>query len=158
MLQLNLIRHAKTEPQSKSGRDFDRELLPKGQKQSALLASFLNESAANLGDIICSTAVRTTQTSRILFPERTQGIVFLKALYLAEAEQIKQLIAAQTNSTLTIIGHNEGLSDLASLLSGEQIHLQTAGFIQLQFELEDWNQLIQGTGIITIRFRPEVAV
>ena len=158
MLQLNLIRHAKTEPQSKSGRDFDRELLPKGQKQSALLAAFLNESAANLGEIICSTAVRTTQTSRILFPERTQGIVFLKALYLAEAEQIKQLIAAQTTSTLTIIGHNEGLSDLASLLSGEQIHLQTAGFIQLQFELENWNQLIQGTGIITIRFRPEVAV
>lgn len=155
MLQLNLIRHAKTDPYAESGNDFDRKLLPKGQKQSALLAAFLNESAANLGDVICSTAVRTTQTSRILFPERTQGIVFLKALYLAEAEQIKQLIATQTTPTLTIIGHNEGLSDLASLLSGEQIHLQTAGFIQLQFELEDWNQLIQGTGIITARFRPE---
>ena len=64
MLQLNLIRHAKTETQSNSGRDFDRELMPKGREQAEILAAFLQENGIQLGNVFCSTAARTKETFR----------------------------------------------------------------------------------------------
>ena len=158
MLQLNLIRHAKTEPQSKSGRDFDRELLPKGRKQAELLAAFLQDSSVQLGNVYCSTATRTKGTVALISRTIACHVDFFEELYLASHSELKQFIENQKGDTITIIGHNEGISELASMLSGELCILQTAGFIQLQFEVENWNQLIQGTGIITARFRPEVAV
>jgi phosphohistidine phosphatase len=156
MLQLNLIRHAKTEPQSKSGRDFDRELLPKGRKQAELLAAFLQENGIQLGNVFCSTAARTKETAAFITETTACHIDFFDELYLASCSELKQFIAQQNGKTITIIGHNEGISELASMLCGELCILQTAGFIQLQFELEDWALISQETGIVTTRFRPEV--
>jgi phosphohistidine phosphatase len=156
MLQLNLIRHAKTEPQSKSGRDFDRELLPKGRKQAELLAAFLQENGIQLGNVFCSTAARTKETAAFITDTTTCHVDYFDELYLASFSELKQFIAQQNGQTITIIGHNEGISELASMLSGELCVLQTAGFIQLQIELEDWGLLSQETAIITTRFRPEV--
>lgn len=156
MLQLNLIRHAKTETQSNSGRDFDRELLPKGRKQAEILAAFLQENGIQLGNIFCSTAARTKETAAFITDTTACHIDFFDELYLASCSEIKQFIAQQNDQTITIIGHNEGISELASILSGELCVLQTAGFIQLQIELEDWALLSQETALITTRFRPEV--
>ncbi len=156
MLQLNLIRHAKTEPQSKSGRDFDRELLPKGRKQAELLAAFLQENGIQLGNVFCSTAARTKETATFITETTACHIDFFDELYLASCSELKQFIAQQNGKTITIIGHNEGISELASMLCGELYVLQTAGFVQLQFELEDWALISQDTALITTRFRPEV--
>lgn len=156
MLQLNLIRHAKTDPQSKSGLDFDRELLPKGKKQAELLADFLQNNDIQLGNVFCSTAARTKETAACITKTTNCLVVFFDELYLSSATELKQFIENQENKTITIIGHNEGISELACILSGELLLLQTAGFVQVQFELDDWKQLSQGTGIVTTRFRPEV--
>jgi phosphohistidine phosphatase len=156
MLQLNLIRHAKTEPQSKSGRDFDRELLPKGRKQAELLAVFLQDNGIQLGNVFCSTASRTKETAAFITKTTACHIDYFNELYLASHSELKQFIAQQNGQTITIIGHNEGISELASMLCGELYVLQTAGFIQLQIELEDWAQISQETALITTRFRPEV--
>ena len=156
MLQLNFIRHAKTEPQSKSGRDFDRELLPKGRKQAELLAAFLQENGIQLGNVFCSTAARTKETFALISRTIACHVDFFEELYLASHSELKQFIENQKGDTITIIGHNEGISELASMLCGELYVLQTAGFIQLQFELEDWAHISYDTAIVTTRFRPEV--
>jgi phosphohistidine phosphatase len=156
MLQLNLIRHAKTETQSNSGRDFDRELMPKGREQAEILAAFLQENGIQLGNVFCSTAARTKETAAFITDTTVCHIDFFDELYLASCSELKQFIAQQNDQTITIIGHNEGISELASILSGELCVLQTAGFIQLQIELEDWALLSQETALITTRFRPEV--
>ena len=156
MLQLNLIRHAKTEPQSKSGRDFDRELLPKGRKQAELLAAFLQENDIKLGNVFCSTAARTKETAAFITKTIACHVEFFEELYLASHSELKQFIENQKGDTITIIGHNEGISELATLLNGELLLLQTAGIIQLQFELDEWAAIGQDTGIIAARFRPEV--
>lgn len=156
MLQLNLIRHAKTESRSKSGHDFDRELLPTGRKQAKLLAEYLQDNCIELGNVFCSTAIRTTETARFISKTTACHLDFTDDLYLASHSELKQFLAKQKGLTITIIGHNEGISELASILSGELFILQTSGFIQMHFELEEWEQISQGTAMVTTRFRPEV--
>jgi phosphohistidine phosphatase len=159
MLKLNLIRHAKTNQESPTGRDFDRELLPKGIMQANMLAVYLDSNAIDLGTVLCSGAKRTRQTWHILeqhvFPGAKAS--FSEDLYLANYPTMMSCIQEQTTKTITVIGHNEGISELASYLSGQTGHLKTCGFIQLTAELDNWDQLIRDSMSIADQFRPEVA-
>lgn len=158
MLTLNLIRHAKTDQISVTGRDFDRELLPKGIIQANMLGVYLQQRQIVPGQIICSSAQRTRQTCKILeqhlFPEK--AITFHQTLYLANYPNILDLIQEQTFPTITVIGHNEGISELASYLSGGLHHLKTCGFIQLQSTAQNWQELIRDSMSVSDQYRPEV--
>ena len=159
MLTLNLIRHAKTEQIVNTGSDFDRELLPKGIAQANLLGAYCNQHHINLGKILCSSAKRTTQTATTLcqhVPEN-YSITFTEALYLASHSDILSLIQQQkTVSHLTVIGHNEGISELAGYFSDEYIHLRTAEMISFEFSASNWEEVFRNTGIITLLYRPTV--
>lgn len=159
MLKLNLIRHAKTNQESPTGRDFDRELLPKGIIQANMLAVYLASNAIDLGTVLCSGAKRTRQTWHILeqhlFPETKAS--YKDDLYLANYPTMMLFIQEQTSKTITLIGHNEGISELASYLSGKDIHLKTGGFIQLSGNFENWEELIRDSMELVDQYRPEVA-
>lgn len=160
MLTLNLIRHAKTELSSGSGKDFDRQLTDKGIAQANMLGSYLNNHHVGLGNILFSSAVRTTQTCSILsqhVSEKSQTIPN-RDLYLCGfmdmLVSIQELAAA--DSLVTVIGHNEGISELASYLSGEFIQLRTCELISLSLPVDSWEHAIRGIGMITLQYRPEV--
>lgn len=160
MLTLHLIRHAKTDQKSPTGKDFDRELLPKGIAQANLLGNYLNSHHINLGKILCSTASRTKQTRSILQEHQViqSETHFIEDLYLASSMEIMTIVE-QHNSTeevITVIGHNEGVSELASYLTDEYILLRTCELITIQFSIDDWNELTRGIGMITLQYRPEV--
>lgn len=159
MLKLNLIRHAKTNQVSPTGRDFDRELLAKGIVQANMLAVYLDSKHVDLGTVLCSGAKRTRQTWSILeqhaFPEAKAS--FSDDLYLAYYPTIMACIQEQTSKTITMIGHNEGISELASYLSGKDIHLKTCGFVQLVSNFENWEELIRDSMELADQYRPEVA-
>ncbi len=160
MLTLQIIRHAKTSQNSETGRDFDRALMPKGISQANLLGHYLKQEQLNLGTILLSGARRTKQTFSIL---EQQGVSFETkivddTLYLASSFELLAHLHEQTSSTITLIGHNDGLSELASYLLDDYEHLKTCAFIQLHVELNHWAELIQGTAVLAKRFRPEVYV
>ena len=159
MLKLNLIRHAKTNQESPTGRDFDRELLAKGIVQANMLAVYLDSKHIDLGTVLCSGAKRTRQTWQILeqqlFPENKA--TYIDDLYLAIYPIMMSCIQEQTTKTITVIGHNEGISELASYLSGKDIHLKTCGFIQLVSHFENWDELIRDSMELVDQYRPEVA-
>lgn len=159
MLKLNLIRHAKTNQESPTGRDFDRELLPKGIIQANMLAVYLDSNAIDLGTVLCSGAKRTRQTWSILeqhvFPEAKAS--YTDDLYLANYPTMMACIQEQTSKTITLIGHNEGISELASYLSGKDIHLKTCGFVQLSGNFDNWEELIRDSMELVDQHRPEVA-
>lgn len=160
MLTLNLIRHAKTNQVSPTGSDFDRALLDKGVSQANVLGNYLRTHHIALGKIICSSATRTQQTRSIICQHQYESCdyEFSKKLYLSSHAQILDVIgqSGKGESTVTIIGHNEGISELASYLSGEFIHLRTAEMISLTFPFESWDYLVRGTGVIIFQYRPEV--
>jgi phosphohistidine phosphatase len=156
-LQLHLIRHAKTEKLSPTGSDFDRHLLPKGIKQAKALAAFLeNKKISEF--LICSSAKRTLQTKDILEEKiRFQSNVNLETLYLANHLEILRMICQQQDAKhVWIIGHNEGISDLASYLTGNSIHMKTCAYVCLTPTIDHWAHLTANSCLISEVFRPEI--
>ena len=156
-LQLHLIRHAKTEKLSSTGTDYDRRLLPKGIKQAKALANYL-ENKQNFEFLLCSSAKRTQETKNILEERlRFQSNVNLETLYLASNREILHLICQQQEvKEIWIIGHNEGISDLASYLTGNNIHMKTSAYVCLKPTIDDWSHLTANSCLVSDSFRPEI--
>ncbi len=158
MLTLTLIRHAKTEAVSSSGTDFDRMLTEKGIAQANLLGHYIQHHHLQLGQMLCSSAIRTQQTKSIICQHLAEKccVNYIPELYMADSDVISKLIGQQVEANITVIGHNEGISDLAIHFSDETTNLRTAEMICLTFPFDDWKLAIAGTASITMRYRPEV--
>jgi phosphohistidine phosphatase len=158
MLVLHLIRHAKTQHGSASGKDIDRELMEKGTAQANLLGHYVQSHHIALGKMLCSTATRTRQTKSIICQHLAERCVvdYIDKLYMASKEHILKELQGRPEKTITVIGHNEGISDLASYLSEEHIQMRTSEFISFTFPYADWESVVKGTGTILLRYRPEV--
>ncbi len=155
-MKIHLLRHAKTEQLSTSGKDFDRKLKDRGIEQSKEMAQFLLTQGTQGIETWCSTAKRTRQTfSYLADVVKPSQLEFMDNLYLCEQETfLKKLWNLNQANDLFIIGHNDGLSDLASYFADEMIHLSTCEYICFSFSADSWAELSRGTGIIANRFRP----
>jgi phosphohistidine phosphatase len=154
-VNIHFLRHAKTNQKSPTGRDFDRELLVRGLEQLEEFRAFIGSKQLDIPHIYCSSAVRTRQTlSHIssLFP--TSFITYHDALYLASANEILRFINEKdTTEDVLVIGHNEGLSDLISYLTDQELHMKTCAYIQLSFPFERSSFISKGTGELKEVFR-----
>lgn len=154
-MKLHLLRHAKTNQISPTGKDFDRELLPRAYEQFAELKRYLQDHPIAPKHILCSSAVRTRQTwvaIEDLFPG--VSIVFVDDLYLASSDEMLKIInELQCPEDVLLIGHNEGISELASELSAAFILLKTCGLVSLEFPFESSAMVSKETGVLVGSFR-----
>lgn len=152
---LHLLRHAKTNPNSSTGKDFDRELLPRGYAQIEELKKFFETNPIAPKHILCSSAKRTRQTLaelQDLWP--LAQIQFLDELYLASKQEILSAICAlQTSGEILVVGHNEGLSELAIYLTDKALWLKTCGFVSLDLPFETSTYISADTGNVRAMFR-----
>ncbi|MCE3295852.1 MAG: hypothetical protein K0R65_1566 [Crocinitomicaceae bacterium] len=157
-MKLHLLRHAKTDPKSETGRDFDRKLLPKGTQQSLEISDYL-EKLENF-EVHCSSSMRTRQTYELVSPKiATANVHFWDDLYHAShMDLLSFLNSLETGKDILLIGHNEGISDLATYLSDHHVALKTCGYICLEADISSWAELSKGIARITDSYRPEVGV
>lgn len=157
-MKLHLLRHAKTEKQSVSGKDYDRKLLKKGIQQSNEMLKFLKTNSFKNTILYCSDAQRTRETFQIACSNlEFDEVSFHHELYLASLEDLLQFVWNQNSKKdVFIIGHNEGLSEIASYLSGTHIQLKTCDYVLLQFECDSSDEISIDCGIIQQRYHPEV--
>jgi phosphohistidine phosphatase len=157
MIKLMLLRHAKTENQSNTGLDFDRKLALKGQRQAKSMATHLSKLDLTDTVVFCSDAKRTVQTFEYLREQNDlTSYIIHHDLYLASRETLfNQLCTQNGDFPILLIGHNDGLSDLASYLTGDYIHLNTCKLLILDVHAEDWSELTQGGCTISGMYRPE---
>ncbi len=158
-MQLHILRHAKTDPLSSSGKDFDRKLLKKGQLQAEEMARYFNENRINPGHIFCSTAVRAkeTLTSIQKLHNFYTEIVFVPEFYLCEQGVLLDFLWKQNHGEdILIIGHNDGLSDFASYLVDDFINLKTCEFISVDFKEQNWKETSKGMGVIRHHYHPKI--
>ena len=157
MLKLMLLRHAKTENQSDTGLDFDRQLALKGQRQAKSMATHLSSIDLSNTVVFYSDAKRTVQTFEYLLAQNDIPSYVLKHdLYLASRETLfNQLCEQNGDFPILLIGHNDGLSDLASYLTEDYIHLNTCTLLTLDVHAKDWSELTQGSCTISEMYRPE---
>ena len=154
MLQLHLLRHAKTEQFSPTGKDFDRVLMKKGRRQRADLKVFF-QTVSGIDHVWCSSAKRTRETLEPLKGLPTP--VFSEELYLCSHQaMLKKLWESKLEGDVLIVGHNFGISDLVNYFCETDVELRTGQYVRITFDCEDWSETFRGTGTISQVYRPEV--
>jgi phosphohistidine phosphatase SixA len=146
------LRHAKTERHALSGKDKDRRLAPKGINQVAELKELMQ--SLPITSIHCSTAQRTRETARACNP--LIPITYSEELYLATLDQWKMMLSNEAQDHMLFIGHNDGMSEFLTWLTGGYIHLQTGALVTVDFLGSDPRALGPGTACLIAYERPEV--
>ena len=154
-MKIHILRHAKTNAESFSGKDKDRKLSTKGIKQTKC---FLKEKSNSITNVLvlCSDAERTKETlSLIDIKDNPFKKRHLEELYLASCSEIENIIREQkTEGDLFIIGHNFGLSDFVSKALFTDFYLKTCEYICLEVDIEKWKDYIEGAAVKIDSFRP----
>lgn len=118
-----LLRHAKSAWNTAQQSDHDRPLNDRGERAARTMAAHIAAKAPRPDLILCSTAVRTRQTLAPLvtaLASPAPPISLEKQLYLAsESELLEKLQSLSEDvGTVLLIGHNEGIGELAASLAG----------------------------------------
>jgi len=157
MKKLHLVRHAKANAFSKSGKDFDRDLHEKADSQLKLVNQFLKMNNVQVQQVLCSSAKRTRQTlSALTSISDNSKPIFSEDLYLASYGQLLRFVCDKAQGDeIILIGHNEGISELASYLSNQNIYLETANICTINLAVNNWNEVTQGIGKVEVLFSPK---
>lgn len=140
-MRLYLMRHGKAEKKSPTGRDEDRPLQPRGERQSRWMGQSMAAAAADERPvlILSSPAVRADQTARLLHASIGCTLRTEQRLALGNAvEDVLELIRAAAageggfapgRGALVLVGHNPQmeilLPTLVPALSTDQSEMRT---------------------------------
>jgi phosphohistidine phosphatase len=162
--QLILLRHAKSDWPDVP--DHERPLAKRGRRDAPRIGRWLQEHGYRPGVVVCSDAQRTRQTWDLVAPELggSPAVRFEPRAYAASALTLLYLaqeLPSQYQAAM-LIGHNPGLSDLATSLAAPQasgqsvppaISLPTAAVAVFEFP-GDWPSLSPGQTRLVSRITP----
>lgn len=158
---LVLVRHATAVAHEDFAKDFDRQLDPISKVEIDEVGKKLASLKISPNLAIASTAVRTTQTAHQLASYiglDSNSIKFDKALYNASYKDILKIVEGIDNERdcAVIVGHNPGISQLASYLTTEKggFQLPTCGVVVIGFENKKWQEISEGSGKAKHFFTP----
>jgi phosphohistidine phosphatase len=120
---LLLLRHAKSAWGDARLEDHERPLNGRGERSARAMADHIAHKAPHPDLILCSTAMRTRQTLAPLLKRLgppSPPIALENGLYLASEEALLDRLRAVADGvgTVLLIGHNDGIGQLAAALAG----------------------------------------
>lgn len=151
MKHLFLVRHAKSSWQEEHLKDRDRPLNNRGQEQLPPLARALARSGVLGGELYASNANRAQSTLQGIMPASfpENRVHLTPELYTFDYQRLLDWLKAldDEQDTVTIIGHNPALLELAGyLLKHSPAHLPTASFLCVTLPDKPWHKLAKGKG------------
>jgi phosphohistidine phosphatase len=158
MLNLYVIRHGKAVRPEDAVNDFSRELNKKGTAQTNQVGDLLKRADVKIDLIVTSGAKRTAETAEIVnFHLNAKAMYYTDDLYLADRKKIQKVLAKNgKGENVLLVGHNNGLSDFVSYLSGKNLLLSTSMLVHLSFDLKDWSEIDANLAKIELIFEPHV--
>ncbi|MCC7454908.1 MAG: histidine phosphatase family protein [Crocinitomix sp.] len=158
MLNLYVIRHGKAVRPEDAVNDFNRELNKKGTAQTNQVGDLLKRADVKIDLIVTSGAKRTAETAEIInFHLNAKAVYYTDDLYLADRKKIQKIISKHgKGDNVLLVGHNNGLSDFVSYLSGKNLVLSTSMLVHLSFDLKDWSEIDANLAKIELIFEPNV--
>ena len=143
---LFLLRHAQSAGKQSGQRDYDRKLTPLGKNNSRDLGKKIKKSPFQVDFILASAATRAMET--VQYSNESLGLPDEKILWKTElyeamdAEWINAVhTLADTARVVMLVGHNPGISSLASRLSGQNIDLVPCGLAGIEIDIESWKDM-----------------
>lgn len=139
MKSLTLFRHAKTECDSATGRDFDRRLMDRGRDDAKRMGTKVRELDLTFDLILSSPAARAAETA-----ERA-GLTprFDQRIYDASTGDLLAIVqeADAGVERLAMVGHNPGFERLASRLLGDNVEMPTGSLVELELPVDQWSEV-----------------
>jgi phosphohistidine phosphatase len=160
MKYLIIIRHAKSSWKDPSLVDEDRPLNKRGKRDAPMMGKIIGKKIPRPDLFLSSPAKRAITTAKII----AEKIDFAKTvkkkthIYAADVDDLLKLIHKIDNKyqRVFICGHNPGCLDLANYLGREQIgRLPTCALVSLELEIDNWQQIKQGTGKLLLYDYPK---
>ncbi len=172
MKRLLLLRHAKAVPGGQGIDDHARELAERGRSDAPAMGRYMQKHDLAPELVLCSTAVRTTETAQLAFGEfrKRPEVELSEALYLAEPEGIIAIArrVPRKQQSVCIVGHNPGLEVCASVLAREPVRRKERDYVDaieekfptcalavLDFEVDAWRDIALGKGKLVDFVRPK---
>ena len=153
MRRLLLLRHAKSNRPAGVA-DRDRPLAARGREAAPVMGRYLADELLLPDLVLISPARRTMETWEMVAPMLPEkpGTHVEPRVYEAKAERLLHVVreAEPGIRTLLMIGHNPGLEQFASLLTGHGDRyasarmakkFPTCGLAVLDFAIEDWRDV-----------------
>jgi len=162
--RLGLFRHAKSDWDDLTLRDFDRGLNDRGRRGARLMGRHILEHGIAWDLVLASPAERvrrTLEASGLPFP-----IHWDEHAYLAGSGGLTELLRAIEDDPADVLlaGHNPGLQDLIfdlaapseedELLAAAAEKYPTASFAVLELAIERWSDCAPGCGRLVHFARP----
>lgn len=164
MKTLYLLRHAKSSWDHPDLSDHDRPLNHRGRDAAKMIGSFLRDGGHAPDMVLCSTAIRTTQTLEIVLDQLgTDPATDLDAdLYLAEPSYMLGRLRTlpETVESVLMVTHNPGTSMLADALCGDghvrslqqmRTKYPTAALAIIELQVDRWKETGTDSGHL-VRF------
>ena len=145
MKTLLLMRHAKSSWKEADLTDHDRPLNKRGKKDVPMMGSLIKEKELVPQKIMFSSALRATETAKML--QDTSGFTgeldCLDSFYLAEPNVYLEPLQSLPDEIerVMVIGHNPGLEGLLQILSGQILPLTAGEVAHLVLPIEHWNEV-----------------
>jgi phosphohistidine phosphatase len=153
MKSLTLFRHAKTERESESGRDFDRRLNERGRSNADRMGEEMRALKLGFDLILSSPASRAAETAQLagMTPRYDERI------YDASSAQLLEIVHKADTSIgrLLMVGHNPGFEQLASSLTGAPVDMPTGSLAEIEFPVDSWKEVEPGNGKLVRFLKPK---
>jgi len=158
MKKLFLLRHGKASSPKAGEKDFDRPLNEKGIAQINQQGQYLQKNYPKFDQLILSSAKRTKETAEIANQQLSiKALISSEDLYLADEYSILTFIKDNANGeNVLYVGHNFGISRLASELARYSISMTTGMMVEFDIDIGEWNQLETNKATLKSTYAPKI--
>jgi len=148
MMQLTLIRHAKSDWENEALKDIDRHLNARGYNNAYQLSEWYVNNQIKPDLIISSSATRALSTALIFVRTLNYNIADLiieTEIYESTSNIILSVIKKQNDlkKSILLFGHNPSLTNFANEFCTNLFidNIPTCGIISINFETDSWKNI-----------------
>lgn len=151
MLQLILVRHAKSSWDHAGVSDFDRPLNDRGRRDAPAMGRRLLGLGIVPERIVSSPALRAISTARLLAQELEiplDDIQLREPIYDASVKALLGVVhGLDAQGPVLLVGHNPGISEFAATLARCPFtDMPTCGVAVIDLEVREWGEVKARTG------------
>jgi phosphohistidine phosphatase len=158
MKTLLLLRHAKAENAAPGSSDINRTLNERGKKEAQAIGTFIRKQNLTFEMVLCSSAVRARETAELVLSaaEVTANVRYDQRIYEASPRQLLEVIweVEQDKNAVLLVGHNPGMEELLSALTGSGEPMATGTLAKIDFNFDEWSRVTEDRGSLDWIVRP----
>ncbi len=163
MMQITLVRHAKSDAGDDGRSDIDRQLAIRGIRDAHHAANWLADRWNGVDLLIMSPADRAMHTAMIFsrcLSISAEKLQVAPSLYEATVSDLYKVIKALPThvNKVMLFGHNPGFTDLINDLARDFYidNLPTTGIVSFDLPITSWRETTSGSAVHLYHYFPKL--